>query len=56
MKHFQVFLNLLGYSAIGVLGALMVFSYFNLGISFKEVAILVGLPLTVGIFTRYAVF
>ena len=56
MKIFQVLLNLLGYGAIGLLGGFMVFSYFSLGISFNEVAILVGIPLTVGIFTRYAVF
>lgn len=56
MKYFQLFLNLLGYAAIGLLGGLVVFSYFSLGISLKEVSILVGIPLTVVIFTRYAVF
>ena len=56
MKYFQVFLNLLGYAAIGLLGGMVIFSYFSFGISFKEIAILLGIPLTVGIFTRYAIF
>ncbi len=56
MKSFQMLLNLLGYGAICLLGGVLVFSYFSLGISFREIVILLGIPLTVGLFTHYAIF
>jgi hypothetical protein len=53
---FQMFLNGLGIIVISVLGIFIVIGFFKAGISLQEIMVLVGIPITVGIFTRYTVF
>jgi hypothetical protein len=42
-------------SAIGLLALFIGVSYFNLGVSFREIMVIVGIPMTLGIVTSYAI-
>ena len=53
---FQIILNTLGLAAIAALGIFLVVSFFNLGVSLKDIVILVSIPLTVSLVASYAVF
>lgn len=53
---FQVIVNGVGIAAIAALGIFLAFSFFNIGFSFKDVLILIGIPLAVGIVASYAIF
>ncbi len=52
----QILLNGLGLAAIGALGMYLAVSFFNLGFSFNDVLILVGIPLGIGVIATYAIF
>ena len=43
-------------SAIGLLALFIGVSYFNLGVSFRDILVIVGIPMTLGIVTSYAIF
>lgn len=53
---FQVVINGVVLSAIAILAIFLGVSYFHLGVSFKEIMIMVGIPMTLGIVTSYAIF
>lgn len=53
---FQAVINGIALAAIAALGVYLMVSFFNLGFSFRDILILVGIPLTVGIVTSYAIF
>ena len=53
---FHLALNGLMLSAIGLLVIFLGVSYFHLGFSFKDIAVIVGIPMTLGIVTSYAIF
>lgn len=53
---FQSILSGVGVAAIVALGIFFVVSFFNLGFSFREIAILVGIPLVVGLVASYVIF
>jgi hypothetical protein len=48
--------NLLYSSAIFILAFFLVIILFKTGVAPKEIAVMVGFPLSVGILTRYAIF
>jgi hypothetical protein len=50
---FHHILNSVGLAAIAALGIYLAFSFFGLGIAWKEVCIIVGIPLTLGLITGY---
>ena len=43
-------------SAIGLLVIFLGISYFHLGVSLNEILIMIGIPMTLGIVTSYAIF
>ncbi|OGB89582.1 hypothetical protein A2625_00085 [candidate division WOR-1 bacterium RIFCSPHIGHO2_01_FULL_53_15] len=43
-------------AAIAMLAVFLGVSYFNLGISFQDIMIIVGIPMALGIVTSYAIF
>jgi hypothetical protein len=53
---FQAIVNGMGIAAIAALGIFLAFSFFNVGFSFKDVLILIGIPLAVGVVASYAIF
>jgi hypothetical protein len=53
---FHSAINGLVLSAIGILTLFIGVSYFNLGASFREIMVIVGIPMTLGIVTSYAIF
>lgn len=48
--------NVLALASIAALGVYFAVSFFHFGFSFQDIAILVGIPLAVGIVTTYAIF
>jgi hypothetical protein len=52
----QVLMNGLGLAAIGALGIYFAVSFFNLGFSFNDVLILIGIPVVLGVIASYAIF
>lgn len=52
---FHHIFNSVGLAAIAALGIYLAFSFFGLGIAWKEVLIIVGIPLTLGLVTSYAI-
>ena len=48
-------LNTLAIMAISALVLYLVFGLFNVGIALREIVVLVGIPLTVGLVTTYAI-
>jgi len=55
-SFFHSALNGLVLSAIGLLALFIGVSYFNLGVSFREIMVIVGIPMTLGLVTSYAIF
>ena len=53
---FQVAINGLVLSAIAVLAIFLGVSYFHLGFSLKDIMVIVGILMTLGIVTSYAIF
>lgn len=51
----QLALNALAVMVIAALGGYCAFGLFNMGIALREVLVLVGIPLTVGLVTTYAI-
>lgn len=49
-------ISLLYASVIFILAFFLVITLFKTGVAPKEIAVMVGLPLSVGIITRYAIF
>jgi hypothetical protein len=55
-KNFlQLALNTLAIMAISALGLYFAFGLFNVGIDLREIMVLIGIPLTVGLVTTYAI-
>ncbi|MBN3032969.1 MAG: hypothetical protein JW873_02630 [Candidatus Saganbacteria bacterium] len=52
---FHLIINGLTLSAICLLALFIGVSYFHLGVSFNDIAVLVGVPVTLGIVAGYAV-
>ena len=48
--------NILGLAGIFALAIFVIVNFFHLGISANDLAIIVGIPLSLGIVTSYAVF
>lgn len=53
---FQVVINGMGIAAIAALGVFLAFSFFNVGFSFKDILIIISIPLLLGIIASYAIF
>jgi hypothetical protein len=53
---FHTVLNGLVLSAIAVLAVCLGVSYFHLGFSLKDIIVIAGIPMTLGIVTSYAIF
>jgi hypothetical protein len=53
---FQIVINGLALTLIAALGVYFAISFFHFGFSFKDIMVLVGIPLAVGIVTTYAIF
>ncbi|MDD5594439.1 MAG: hypothetical protein PHG97_06855 [Candidatus Margulisbacteria bacterium] len=52
---FHSLINGVVLSAIGLLAVFIGVSFFHLGVSFNDILILVGIPMTLGIVTSYAI-
>ena len=55
-SNFHTVLNGLVLSAIAVLAVCLGVSYFHLGFSLKDILVMAGIPMTLGIVTSYAIF
>jgi hypothetical protein len=53
-NYFQLVFNAVALSAMAALGLYFIISFFHLGISLKDIVVMVGLPLSLGVFTSYA--
>jgi hypothetical protein len=53
---FHVVINGLVLSAIALLVIFLGVSYFHLGFSLKDILVMVGIPMSLGIVTSYAIF
>ncbi|MFA5892588.1 MAG: hypothetical protein WC903_01275 [Candidatus Margulisiibacteriota bacterium] len=53
-NHFQLVLNAVALAAIAALGLYFIISFFHLGIGLKDIVVMVGLPLSLAVFTSYA--
>ncbi len=54
-NHFHTIINGLVLSVIALVVVGLGVSYFNLGFSFNDVLVIVGIPMTLGIVTSYAI-
>ncbi len=54
-NHFHTIVNGLVLSMIALLVVCLGVSYFNLGFSFNDVLVIVGIPMSLGIVTSYAI-
>jgi len=52
---FQMLLNGVGMAVIAAIGIYFVVSFFNFGFTLRDILIIVGVPLAVGIVTSYAI-
>jgi hypothetical protein len=53
---FHLAVNGVVLSAIAVLAVFLGVSYFHLGFSLKDILVMVGIPMSLGIVTSYAIF
>lgn len=53
---YQILLNGLGLIAIAALAVFLANGFFNIGFSFKDVLIMVVIPLGLGVIASYAIF
>jgi len=52
----QKIINGAALTAIAVIGIFLAVGYFNLGLSLRDILVIVGIPLALGIITSYAIF
>jgi hypothetical protein len=55
-NYFHAALNGLVLSAIALVAVCLGVSYFHLGFSFNDIMVMIGIPMTLGIVTSYAIF
>jgi len=51
----QRYLHVVGLVALSVLGVVLAFNFFNFGFSLREILVIIGMPLSVGIVASYAI-